>query len=332
MKFKGKLLFIFLIVCLFSIAGVYASDVGEMQDSQSDNLEIENQNLSADDAGMLATAEEDSDNKLAQSDVEPVLEQNDSQIIIDADDIYVGETAKINVTVQNATGYVVVSVDDLTFNETLTDSQVKLDVSGLAFGSHNVAVFYSGDDKYLSNFKLEKIYVKKHQTEITGIDIDEAFYGEDINIEVSVPQGVEGQIIIRLNDASQTTVTGSISDGKAKFKVSGLVAGNYTVNATYSGNDYYGGVNESASFEVKKADPFLSLVSFECTVYDNATIMISINEEINGEFVNITVGDVKYDNQLIEYGAIYLVTDVLDEIRSYNVVVEFFNRIYINYV
>jgi hypothetical protein len=325
MKYKNKFLFICLIICLFSIASVCASDIGQTSDNQNDDLEIENQDVAVDDGDMLAAAQENSDDDLAQVEDEPVLERNSSQITVDADSIYVGETAKINVTVQNATGYVVVSVDNQTFNETLSNCEIRLNVSGLAYGSHNVAVFYGGDDNYLPDFKLETLYVKKLQSEITEIDIDEVAYGEDAFIEVSVPDGVEGDIVIRLNDALQTNITERIYEGKARFKVSGLAVGNYVVDAVYTGNYYYDASDvKSASFEVKKADPNLCFVSFEGTVYDNATIMVSINEEIHDEFVNITVGDLKYINHLIDdYGAIYLITDVLDEIKSYRVVVEY---------
>ena len=324
MKYKNKFLFICLIVCLFSIASVCASDIEKASYDQSDDLEIENQTIAAGDNDVLSAADVNSDNNLTQIEEEPVSGEKNSEINIDADSIYVGETAKVNITVQNATGYVVVSVDNQTFNETLSEHQVKLDVSGLSYGSHNVAVFYSGDDYYLPNFKLDTLQVKKHQTEITEIRTGMPFYGEDVYIEVSVPEGVEGDIIVRLNDALQTNITERIYDGKAVFKLPNLAVGSYEVNATYLGNEYYDVSDvKSASFEVQKADPLLTIVSFEGTVFDNGTLLVSLNEEINGEFVNVTVDGEIYNNVPIEYGAIEFETKVLEEIREYKIVVEY---------
>ena len=217
-----------------------------------------------------------------------------------------------------------VSVDNQTFNRTINNHQLKLDVTGLTYGSHNIAVFYSGDENYLSGFKLETLHVKRIQTEITAIDIDEVCYGENAIITVRVPESVEGDIIIKLNDSLKTTVTQRIHDGKAIFKVSDLAAGSYRVNVIYPGNERYDVIDtQFETFEVKKADPELTFVSFEGVVYSNATIMVSISEEINDEFVNITVGDVKYPNCPIYYGMVELTTDALDEITSYNIVVEY---------
>ena len=319
-----KFLFICLIICLFTIAGVCASDINGTDETQSHDLEIKNQDTSIVDNDMLCALDESSDNELAQVEEDGILNQKNSEMSIDVDPIHVGETAKINITVQNATGYVVVSVANQTFNKTLSNHQVKLNVSGLTYGSHNVAVFYGGDGYYLPDFKLETLYVNKVQSRITAIDINEVCYGEDAVITVTVPESVEGNIIIKLNDTFQTNITERINEGKAEFRVSNLAVGNYKVNVVYAGNDYYE-VNdtESADFEVKKADPSLNLVSFECTVYDNATVMISINEEIDNEFVNITVGGVKYTNCPISYGTILLTTNVLVEISPYRIIVEY---------
>ena len=294
------------------MASVCAGD----NNQTNDELSIENQNDT-----VLSCVSEDN---LGQNQQEPVADRQDSQINIDADSVHVNETAKISINVQNATGYVIVSVDNHTFNKTLNNSNVMLNVSGLTAGSHNIAVFYSGNDYYLSGFKLETLFIKKLQAKITDIDIDEVFYGEDAVITVSVPQSVTGDIIIRLNDTLKTNITERIYDGRAVFSIPGLAAGSYAVNVVYVGNGYYE-VNdtESRTFEVKRANPDLSIVSFEGVVFDNATILISLNEEIIDEIVNITVDGVKYIQRMIYCGAVEFTTPVLDEMRAYNITVTY---------
>lgn len=315
MKFKNKFVFICLIILLFGIASVSASNMNDT--CENEGLEMPAPDISIDEDKYV-------NSDLKQDLKESTVNQESPEINIDIEPIHVGETAKINITVKNATGYVMVSVDNQSFNESLINYQAKLSVSGLSWGSHNVAVFYSGDQNYTPDFKLATLYVERMQTQITDISIDEAFYSEDASIAVTVPSSVEGDITIRFNDTMKTNITQRINNGQALFTIPKFKAGNYKVNVVYNGNSYYD-VNDTEYriFEVKKADPNLSFVSFEGTIYDNATILITINEEIQG-FVNITVGEVDYNNVVIEDGgAIMLTTNVLSEINPYHITVRY---------
>ena len=91
-------------------------------------------------------------------------ERLNPEIDVALNSIHVNETAEVNVTVRNASGYVLVSVDDQSFNKELTDYQAKFNITGLGFGNHNIAVYYGGDDNYLPGFKLETLFVEKNQT------------------------------------------------------------------------------------------------------------------------------------------------------------------------
>ena len=314
MKYKNKFVFICLIILLFGIASVSASNINDTYENEE--LEIPNSDISIDENKEM--------NNYLTHDEESGVNQENPEIIIDVEPIHVGETAEINITVQNATGYVMVSVDNQSFNESLSNYQAKLSVSGLRWGSHNVAVFYSGDQNHTPCFKLATLYVERMQTQITDISIDEVFYSEDAFIAVTVPSSVEGDITIKFNDTMRTNITQRIYNGQALFSIPKLRTGTYKVNVIYNGNNYYD-VNDTEYriFEVKKADPSLYFISFEGTVYDNATILITINEEIQG-FVNITVGEVDYNNVVIEDGGlIMLTTDVLSNYSPYPIIVRY---------
>ncbi len=344
MKYKKELIFICFIICMLSMASVCASEVNDTYINQND-LKIDNQDNCFNYEKVVYTEENLENNLISTEDsledsnsIEPSdsfkhknslnegnsAERLNPEIDVALNSIHVNETAEVNVTVRNASGYVLVSVDDQSFNKDLTDYQAKFNITGLGFGNHNIAVYYGGDDNYLPGFKLETLFVEKNQTQISNIEISEVYYGGDAIIEVSVPDGVEGDITIKINDTLQTMITEAIHEGMALFSVSGLAVGSYSLDATYNGNDYYENDTASAEFEVKKADPNLSVVSFECTVYDNATILASINEEIHDEFVNITVGDEKYEDCPIEdYGMIAFIGGVLSNFSSYRILIEY---------
>jgi len=312
MESKNKILFICLIICFLSITAVSASDINNENQNQTINLEIENQNTTINDKNLQHTDENS-----------PIGQEN-PEIIIDAEPIYINETANINITVKNATGYIIVSIDNQTFNKNLIDCQAKINISGLTAGNHNVAVFYSGDENYLANFKLETLQVKKLQTKITDIQINALPYGENSIITVIFPETVEGKVIFKLNDTFKTNITTNIYEGRAECIIPKFNAGNYTANIIYEGNDYYL-INdtESVTFEIKKADPNLSLLSFSGVVYNSAQLYIMINDEINDEYLNVTIDGEKYENVPIQYGYVVLTTNVLTEYKSYNVTIEY---------
>ena len=238
--------------------------------------------------------------------------------------ITVDQDGKITINIPaNATGFVVLSgnfTQHPIYVDEFTNGVAEVIIGNLAVGDYDVHIKYYGD-------ALDNYTVAENDTTFTvgktnatlSIDVDNVTYGNDVTIVVTVPEGVTGNITLKLNDTDGRSITLPIEGGKVTWTVEGLAAGNYTVNATYNGNDDYNIKTESAKFEVRKADPELDFIATG-TVYDNATVMIYINDEIHGKVANVTIDGVLYPNVSVDEA---FITHVLTEYKPYTVIVEY---------
>ncbi|MBR6993776.1 MAG: Ig-like domain repeat protein, partial [Methanobrevibacter sp.] len=251
--------------------------------------------------------------------------QRTPKVNVTALNITVDQDGKITINIPaNATGFVILSgnfTKHPIYVDEFTNGVAEITVDDLAVGKYSVHIKYYGDalDNYTVAENDTTFTVGKINATVT-IDADNVTYGNDTAIVVTVPDGVTGNITLKLNDTAGRSITLPIVDGKVTWIVDGLAAGNYTVNATYNGNDDYN-INdtESAKFEVKKADPDLNFI-VSGTVHDNATVLIFINDEIHGKVVNVTVDGVLYPNVSVDDE---FITHVLTEYKPYTIIVEY---------
>nr|WP_295160685.1 Ig-like domain-containing protein [uncultured Methanobrevibacter sp.] len=247
------------------------------------------------------------------------------KVNVTALNITVDQDGKITINIpKNATGHVVLSgnfTDNPISVYDFTDGVAEVTVKDLAVGNYSVHIKYYGDD--LDNYTVAEndttFSVAKINATVS-IVADNVTYGNATTIVVTVPEGVTGNITLKLNDTTGRNITLPIEGGKVTWVVEGLAAGNYTVNATYNGNDDYN-INdtESAKFKVKKADPGLEFI-VSGTVHESATVQIKINDEIHGKVVNVTVDGVPYANVSVDDE---FKTQVLNEIKPYTIIVEY---------
>ena len=251
--------------------------------------------------------------------------QRTPKVNVTALNITVDQDGKITINIPaNATGFVILSgnfTKHPIYVDEFTNGVAEITVDDLAVGKYSVHIKYYGDalDNYTVAENDTTFTVGKINATVT-IDADNVTYGNDTTIVVTVPDGVTGNITLKLNDTAGRSITLPIVDGKVTWIVDGLAAGNYTVNATYNGNDDYN-INdtESAKFEVKKADPDMNFI-VSGTVHDNATVLIFINDEIHGKVVNVTVDGVLYPNVSVDDE---FITHVLTEYKPYTIIVEY---------
>ncbi|WP_407453277.1 Ig-like domain repeat protein, partial [Methanobrevibacter sp.] len=251
--------------------------------------------------------------------------QRTPKVNVTALNVTVDQEGKITINIPaNATGFVVLSGNFTKrpiYVDEFTDGVAEITVDDLAVGKYSVHIKYYGDalDNYTVAENDTTFTVGKINATVT-IDADNVTYGNSTTIVVTVPEGVTGNITLKLNDTAGRNITLPIVDGKVTWIVDGLAAGNYTVNATYNGNDDYNINNtESAKFEVKKADPGLDFI-VDGVVYENATVKIYINDEIHGKVANVTVDGMTYTNVSVDEE---FMTQVLSEFKPYTVIVEY---------
>ena len=144
----------------------------------------------------------------------------------------------------------------------------------LPAGDYNVDVTYLGDDKFNSNRTSKAFTVTDHIKQNTTIASDVAV--DDNNVMITVTVNEEATGFVKLT-TSGTDIFAEVKDGKAVVNTV-LPAGNYTIVATYLGDDEFNANETVISFTV--ADPESTVVNItipdDLKPGDNATVKVEI--------------------------------------------------------
>ena len=216
-------------------------------------------------------------------------------------DIIYGDVEMLNITV-SAPGTVKVTVNGVTKILVLNaDSSAKLhyaeykanwNISDLPVGQYPVFVQYNGNENYTSVNTSDVFNVKPIMPSM-DVKADSIIEGDDLIVEVSLPDDAKGNVAANVNGK---TYTAPIKDGKATIVIPNLTAGNYTVPVTYSGDDKYDSVKKDVNVTVDGDKPnivsapdvtkyFHGPERFVVTVTDyqgNALVNKSVTIVING--------------------------------------------------
>jgi TusA-related sulfurtransferase len=205
--------------------------------------------------------------------------KNESFIRVDATNSTVDGEVIINVTVPaNAIGYVIVNVNGTNYTINVTAGEDRVAVKVVEEGLYNVTVTYIGDDNYLPSSNKTYFTVSKLNTTVT-IDVNDTVYDNAVDIVVTVEDGVEGSITIKLNNTEIGTY--GIVGGKVNITLYGLGAENYTIYAEYNGNYKYNeNKTESKNFTVARATPVITIDNAVTDANTSAVITVHINDTL----------------------------------------------------
>ena len=209
----------------------------------------------------------------------------DSNITVNADDIKVGENATVTVNVSSdATGDVIITVDGKNYTVAIVDGKAVKTIADLKANNYTVTVKYSGDNNYNPNQNTTKFTVSKISDYNMNITVPgDVKVGEDAVIIVNVPKDASGNVTVSVGKDVYNAV---ISNGSVKVVVSGLDAGNYSVVASYDGDNNYKASNSTAKFNVAKADVDVKINVGDIKVGETAIITVIVSPGVTG---NVTV-------------------------------------------
>ncbi|MDO5860877.1 Ig-like domain repeat protein, partial [Methanobrevibacter sp.] len=203
-----------------------------------------------------------------------------SNVVVTAQDIYVGQDAiiKVNVGPTGVTGNVTIKVDGKSYNVNITDGKATINVPGLKAGEKSVEVIYNGDKIYSSSknsttFAVHKI---KPQLVVDSVDI---YIGENEPIVVTLPSDATGTVTITVDGVKYTA---PVENGKATFDIPNLKAGKYAVDAVYSGDEKYLPTDGRDTFKVSKLKPDITINAPDITVGDNGVIKVTVPKDATG--------------------------------------------------
>ena len=235
---------------------------------------------------------EENENYLASSnDTSFTVYKVNSTIGVNVSDITTKLSEIINITVTDgATGQVLIDINGTKYLLTLNNSKVNLTLSNLKAGKYNVNVTYLGDNKFNNSTFNTTFTVSKVNSTVIVVAND-IVEGDVVLINVTVPNDATGIVVIKVNN---TPYKVAIINGTAVLQLINLESGNYSVVATYNGDDVYlTGIN-STSFLV------LNMTVANITVDDvNYTVMVPTTVNITTNFnglVDVYIDGIKQDS------------------------------------
>ncbi|MBE6506259.1 MAG: hypothetical protein E7Z73_11125, partial [Methanobrevibacter millerae] len=215
----------------------------------------------------------------------------ETPIKVNVTDIYVGDIARINVTVpSNATGKVRIEIDGKEYFADIDSGVARFAVGNLTAGVKTVAVTYAGDSNYTSNFTTVNFTVKKHIPVIT-VNTTDITVGDIVLINVTAPDDVTRPVIVNVDGVDYAV---NITNGIGQLNVTGLGGGVYNITVKYLGDDKYLDVNNTTDFKVSKLPSTVSVKADNITVGEKAVIEITVLKDATGN-VTVTVDNKDYN-------------------------------------
>ena len=173
-----------------------------------------------------------------------------SSVLVNVDDIVVGEDAVVNVVLpDDATGSVTITVNGKDYVVDVKYGVANIAISDLAKGNYNVSVKYSGDNKYLPGENTTQFRVAKVSDYNVTVDIVDIIEGENATVTVVVPDDGTGEVIITIDGKEYK---GSVDNGVAKVVIPDLKEGTYKVVTFYTGDNKYDSMIVNGTITVNK--------------------------------------------------------------------------------
>ena len=263
----------------------------------------------------------DNNYKSNSTDGEFEVAKANATVEIHVYDIIYGDIEELTVTC-NAPGNVTIYVNGknvtlplengyahIVFANALSDysGNAQWDLENLAVGTYPARVHYNGNENYNEDDDDDVFHVIQANT-TTIISVDDIKVGEDavINVEVTHETGSEvisGPMTVTVDGTDYTVI---LTNGKGSLTVSGLKAGEHTVEAKYPGSHNYTNSSNSTTFKVKKHSPTVKITDEDIKVGDDETITVNVPKDATGN-VTITVGGKTYTAQVEDGKAVFKV-------------------------
>ena len=196
-------------------------------------------------------------------------------------------TIKIDVLPFDAYGNVTIKFngksETINFNASQT---IVHDLGVLGAGDYNVTVIYNGNAKYNSTNITKTFSIGKISDYNITLNNTEIIAGENSTLVIILPEDATGVVNVTIGkDSYKVNVTG----GVATVKINSLIAGDYKVNVTYSGDKTYEVSNNVFNLTVTPMKVDLN-ISDIVMIYHDGTKMVAVLTDIKGNpIANATV-------------------------------------------
>ena len=217
-----------------------------------------------------------------------VVSKHDSEMTIEINNTepIFGDDVEITVTVPGATGEVTIIVDGNETTVGLTDGVAKVTIENITSGDHYVIAVYKGDSTVAGNmaeykFNVSKIDDYEFELNITSPDVK---VGDTLDINVTLPEDATGKLVVYV-DGKEVPYF----ETENGISVPGIESGDHEITVSYS-DDKYGDKSIEFNVTVDKLDSGLSAAANNITVGENATIAVTIANDVTGNVKVVLLG------------------------------------------
>lgn len=196
-------------------------------------------------------------------------------------------TIKIDVLPFDANGNVTIKFngksETINFNASQT---IVYDLGVLGIGDYEVTVIYNGNAKYNATNITKTFSIGKISDYNVTLNTTDVVAGENSTLVIILPEDATGVVNVTVGKDSYKA---NVTDGVASVKINSLIAGDYKVNVTYSGDKTYEVSNNVFNLAVNPMKVNLN-ISDVVMFYRDGTRMVAILTDIKGNpIANATV-------------------------------------------
>ena len=196
-------------------------------------------------------------------------------------------TIKIDVLPFDANGNVTIKFngksETINFNASQT---IVYDLGVLGIGDYEVTVIYNGNAKYNATNITKTFSIGKISDYNVTLNTTDVVAGENSTLVIILPEDATGVVNVTVGKDSYKA---NVTDGVASVKINSLIAGDYKVNVTYSGDKTYEVSNNVFNLAVNPMKVNLN-ISDVVMFYRDGTRMVAILTDIKGNpITNATV-------------------------------------------
>ena len=196
-------------------------------------------------------------------------------------------TIKIDVLPFDANGNVTIKFNGKSETVSFNASQtIVYDLGVLGIGDYEVTVIYNGNAKYNATNITKTFSIGKISDYNVTLNTTDVVAGENSTLVIILPEDATGVVNVTVGKDSYKA---NVTDGVASVKINSLIAGDYKVNVTYSGDKTYEVSNNVFNLTVNPMKVNLN-ISDVVMFYRDGTRMVAILTDIKGNpIANATV-------------------------------------------
>ena len=220
------------------------------------------------------------------------IKSQKTNILLLINDTCYGDSITVNAKVNNdALGNITFFVNNIIGVSQINNGIAIWRFNGLNTGSYSIKANYSGDNQFLSAFSEASFKVIKANSNIE-LYVNEVYLDENIRIFAKLNQNATGKVSFSMENYYSQRYK-EIKNSTASWYISPLQTGQYTIHATYSGDNNYLASSTTYILNVSQVKSFLTLDVNDATNNESASIKVRLisnnNEKISG-IVEIQLG------------------------------------------